>query len=542
MTRRRPNSATLGRILCGLAVALMPLLLTACDRGTGNDDAGPATRPSDAAGAAPTHFEQTPGNGTAAVNRVLLKPAVPPAPKPTGPLPKDASCVTAECHATLASANYVHGPVSTNSCNSCHEDDTGNHTYPLKRKGNDGCTFCHSVVGGASHRHAVLSQQDGCQSCHDPHASQAKFLIKADTVEHLCARCHQVPLNRFAHEPFAKGQCTACHNPHEGNGKALLRTAEGAEHCLSCHGEMKEKIASVARVTTGIVHEPVKQCQLCHSPHSTEFAHQLKQPVDQTCMTGSCHASVAAEIKQAAVPHDAVTMGQGCGNCHDAHASLSPALQKARMDETCLACHDKAMPTRDGRTIAAMGPVLRESKFLHGAIKFGECSACHKPHGAQEHSLLTRAFPALTYTPFEEGKYALCLEGCHRPELVTTQATASLTNFRDGERNLHFVHVNRDDKGRSCKTCHAIHGSNLPNHMASEVAFEGSSWAMPIGFEKAADGGSCSPGCHEPKTYRRAGGTLAVATTQPTTMPANRAAAAAATTQMTTTKTDRGVP
>jgi hypothetical protein len=99
--------------------------------------------------------------------------------------------------------------------------------------------------------------------------------------------------------------------------------------------------------------------------------------------------------------------------------------------------------------------------------------------------------------------------------MVLEEKTASLTNFRDGDRNLHFVHVNRDDKGRSCKTCHAIHGSNLPNHMASEVPFEGSNWSMPIEFEKTTGGGKCAPGCHVPKTYTRGG---------PATVPVTRGA------------------
>jgi hypothetical protein len=70
--------------------------------------------------------------------------------------------------------------------------------------------------------------------------------------------------------------------------------------------------------------------------------------------------------------------------------------------------------------------------------------------------------------------------------------------------------VNRSEKGRSCASCHSIHGSNLPNHMASEVPFERSGWAMPIGFEKLSDGGSCAPGCHAPRSYSR---------TRPSTAP-----------------------
>jgi len=114
------------------------------------------------------------------------------------------------------------------------------------------------------------------------------------------------------------------------------------------------------------------------------------------------------------------------------------------------------------------------------------------------------------YTKFDLKKYDLCFT-CHEANIVLTSKTTTLTNFRNGEVNLHFVHVNRDDKGRSCKTCHDVHASNLPNHMALSVPFEGSGWAMPIEYEKSATGGSCAPGCHKPRTYDR------TATTMPTT-------------------------
>jgi hypothetical protein len=133
--------------------------------------------------------------------------------------------------------------------------------------------------------------------------------------------------------------------------------------------------------------------------------------------------------------------------------------------------------------------------------------------------LLTAPFPPATYARFDLAEYGLCFDACHSPQMVTTRTTDSLTNFRDGDVNLHFVHVNRDEKGRTCRTCHAVHGSNLPNHMAAEVPFERSGWQMPIGFEKQADGGSCSPGCHAPKTYRRQFGPTTLPTSLPTIVP-----------------------
>jgi predicted CXXCH cytochrome family protein len=221
-------------------------------------------------------------------------------------------------------------------------------------------------------------------------------------------------------------------------------------------------------------------------------------------------------VAAANVKHAAMTDERSCLNCHAPHLADHKPLMRRRMDHVCLTCHDKPLEAADGRTVAAMANVLTKSKFLHGAIRAGECSACHDAHGAAEHALLVGAFPDSSYARFDVNKYALCFKSCHSPEIVLTKRTTSLTNFRDGEVNLHYLHVNRDEKGRSCKTCHAIHGSDLPNHMAGEVAFERSGWAMPVGFEKMSNGGSCAPGCHAPKQYDR----TRVPTTAPSTRPA----------------------
>lgn len=463
-----------------------------CDRGT-SEAVKPTTEPT---ASSTEHFTNvTPG-------RALAFPVVAQAPRPTGPLPAGASCMTAECHADYSRAPQIHSPVAQLACDSCHAGDVGGHKFPLKRDANQTCTFCHSVSNTESFQHKALEQ--GCLSCHQPHTSRAKFLLKADTVERTCATCHEMPLQKFAHEPFLKGQCTVCHQPHQADNKALLRVSGGSKHCFTCHGEL-----GTAMTAATFVHKPAGQdCNVCHNPHATAFPHQLKTPIDQNCL--SCHDKIAKALKESNIQHSAMVTADSCANCHNPHASDQPALLAHRMDQTCLTCHDKPLPATDGHTIPNMKPVLA-SQFLHGPIRAGSCSGCHDPHGSKFPGLLDKAFPRTFYTSFDEAKYALCFT-CHNSQLVLEEKAQGLTNFRDGEKNLHFIHVNRDDKGRTCKTCHAIHGSNLPNHMATEVPFEGSNWAMPIEFVKKADGGSCAPGCHVPKTYTRD-----VPTTLPTT-------------------------
>jgi predicted CXXCH cytochrome family protein len=474
-----------------LLVFLLAVLVGCENRSETQDQ--PTTRPSPDA-AAPENYLQP----KATVVAVAMKPQ---APKPTESLPKGASCVTAECHAKFTVAAQIHRPISEKACDSCHAADVGGHRYPLKRGTIETCTFCHAVAGTQSHQHAPL--KDGCTTCHQPHAGPTKFLLKADSVEQLCRKCHDVPLQKFAHEPFARGQCTLCHEPHQSANAKLLRGGEGKDHCLSCHSGMKQTLA-----TASLVHDPVKQgCTSCHNPHASQFAHELKLPVESTCLRG-CHGSVATKLASAPVKHAAMTAAGSCANCHNPHASNQKHLLANRTDVVCVACHQPMQKT------------LAASKFLHGPIRAGECSACHDAHGGQHPALLDRAFPQTFYTSFDVKKYELCFS-CHDPQVALAAKTTTLTNFRNADTNLHYLHVNREEKGRSCKTCHAIHGSNLPNHMASSVPFEGSNWAMPLEYEKTERGGSCTPGCHVTRSYERGSPATVITATSPTTRGAS---------------------
>ena len=274
----------------------------------------------------------------------------------------------------------------------------------------------------------------------------------------------------------------------------MLRNGEGPDHCYSCHADKKKAMtqsAHVHKVAAG-------SCTGCHGPHATDQAKQLKQPVNETCL--ACHAKLREELAGVKHVHGAVTEGN-CASCHDAHASDQPAELKARTDKVCMTCHEKGIKTAGGRTIREMGSVMA-SKNLHGPVKAGACSECHLPHASDEPNLLKQYAPETFYASFDVTLYALCFT-CHDQQLVLRAKTDALTGFRDGDVNMHYIHVNRADKGRTCKTCHDVHGSDLPNHIAASVPFEGSNWAMPIGYEVQANGGSCTPACHEKKSYNR---------------------------------------
>lgn len=498
MTRRPASPHGSNRHLAQALSLCVAVLLSGCGRET---PPTPTAEETPTAGASTVHYDPDEETGvkrtdTASLNAEIAQASLTtePLPKPTAALPLDASCVTPACHANLVNAKQVHGPVAVANCQSCHADDTGGHVYPLKRPGNQTCTFCHPVVGARTHEHVAV-EESGCTACHDPHKSDTRFLLTQPSVKDTCATCHDTPLEKYAHGPFASGQCTVCHQPHEANAPNLLRQGDQPDQCFSCHTGVQVRLAN-----SPFVHEPAKQkCTTCHDAHTSEYPYQLSAPLAESCF--KCHEDMANRIKSEPVTHDAVFMGEGCANCHDPHAAAGPNLLSDRADHLCMKCHDKPIKANDGRTIADMSSALNR-RFLHGPVRAGDCAACHSVHGGENARLLVKRFPDTFYASFDLTNYALCFS-CHSDDLVLAEKTDSLTGFRDGDRNLHYLHVNRDTKGRTCKTCHDIHGSDRPDHIASDVPFEGSQWAMPINFSKTDTGGSCSPGCHETKTYRR---------------------------------------
>ena len=103
---------------------------------------------------------------------------------------------------------------------------------------------------------------------------------------------------------------------------------------------------------------------------------------------------------------------------------------------------------------------------------------------------------------YQEENYSLCFE-CHNSQFARNQETLTLTDFRDGSQNLHFLHVNKDIKGRTCKACHQVHASDQEKHIRRSVPYGSIDWDLPITFTKSEDGGTCQVGCHSPKGYSR---------------------------------------
>jgi predicted CXXCH cytochrome family protein len=150
--------------------------------------------------------------------------------------------------------------------------------------------------------------------------------------------------------------------------------------------------------------------------------------------------------------------------------------------------------------IADMKEFLDANKVSHGPIKQRDCSGCHNTHGSDNFRILRKNIAPVFYAPFDPKNYDLCFN-CHEKTLVLDARTTTLTGFRNGDQNLHFVHVNKSVKGRTCRACHDAHATNNPRHIRNAVPF--GAWELPVGFNKTDTGGSCLPGCHQRFDYDR---------------------------------------
>jgi len=390
------------------------------------------------------------------------------------------ACAT-PCHASLLQGKHVHPPVE--SCDSCHETvetphpQKGKKTFQLAPLPPQLCFGCHDELGKKNEIHPPV--EDGmCTTCHDPHSSNEPKLL-SQPLGDLCGSCHADHLEfKFVHGPVSAGDCTACHAPHESDTKPLLlETAE--DLCFGCHVDVP------ALLNEQDVHPALAGgCTSCHNPHGSAHPKLLAEEGAQLCF--ECHDQIGETVERAAVAHPPVMGEKGCAACHSPHASDHPKLLLSAEKDTCIGCHKTVLTT--------------SMTMLHGPIADGKCTACHAPHGSQFPKLLVKEFPVAPYAPYTDQQYDLCFS-CHNRDLLRYPDTSFATGFRDGERNLHYLHVNNRQKGRSCRLCHNIHGSGAAKLIAESVPFGG--WTLPLKFVKTDTGGGCAPGCHKPRVYDR---------------------------------------
>jgi predicted CXXCH cytochrome family protein len=270
--------------------------------------------------------------------------------------------------------------------------------------------------------------------------------------------------------------------------------AKGNDVCFACHTDHQEGVDS-----RKFTHSPVADaCVNCHSPHSTDYPNNLiADPKQDLCF--SCHADKKDQTQNAKVKHRGLITGEKCLACHDPHFSDNAKQLIMEPMELCMNCHSQAYDRRGAR-LANMAEILENNTSKHGPILEKDCSGCHDPHGSDNFRILRANFPPLFYSGYDPQNYELCFM-CHEQDLAAEEATSTMTGFRNGEQNLHFVHVNKKVKGRTCRACHDAHATNNPRHIRDDVPF--GNWSLSVGFSKTAAGGQCLPGCHQMFAYDR---------------------------------------
>ena len=422
--------------------------------------------------------------------------------RPCSSAAQSESCVTSQCHAAFGKDKVVHSPVKDGACTTCHQvvKEVGkktkhpdNLTISLSQQGAALCYMCHEPKNKKKVVHAPIQGGD-CTSCHNPHGSPNKAMLK-EVMPKICFQCHpdSMTKHQVMHPPVAAGDCSGCHDNHESDFANRL-VQDGNAVCFTCHPDKEESMKSKKTV-----HPPVKQsCILCHNPHGSASKAMLSSAIPSLC--SNCHPNEAGLTQRALTKHGPMNDGKMCLNCHDPHFSDFPKILNKSQLDLCLSCHDKELTSEQGK-IMNMKAYLDANKNRHGPLKSGDCVSCHNPHGSDYWRFLVKYYPPDFYTSYSEGKYGLCFS-CHDKSAFATLHTDKSTNFRDGRKNLHFVHVNKNMKGRTCRACHEVHAdAGKPKHITDIIEF--SNWSMPMNYSPSMNGGSCAPGCHGEKRYTR---------------------------------------
>jgi len=151
-------------------------------------------------------------------------------------------------------------------------------------------------------------------------------VVDADSQQ--TAQTSQTP-TWYVHEP--RKDCTLCHGKRERTWWPVPQAhliEQPPKLCYGCH----DNFAALAPFVHGPV--AVGQCLLCHEHHKSRIEHLLKEPLPKLCY--QCHD--AATIQS--IPEHLTKLQYACTDCHYAHASstrplLKPSYQKfVELDRT----------------------------------------------------------------------------------------------------------------------------------------------------------------------------------------------------------------
>jgi len=193
---------------------------------------------------------------------------------------------------------------------------------PMERSAK--CLGCHRdsrhLVNWDVSRHKTADVS--CDNCHSVHwATKGKNLLKAPEPD-VCYTCHKIiraQVNKQSHHPINEGKvkCSDCHNTMGTfNVKTMLKADSVNELCYKCHAEKRGPFV--------FEHPPVvENCLICHQVHGSNHSYLLDKKTPQLCQ--SCH-NVAFHQTYPFNKQDTFTgtkpffkaglVARSCRNCH----------------------------------------------------------------------------------------------------------------------------------------------------------------------------------------------------------------------------------
>jgi predicted CXXCH cytochrome family protein len=402
------------------------------------------------------------------------------------------SCSMPKCHDALVSGASVHAPAADSDCAACHvpseaPEGPNRKAYRLAATGVELCQGCHDEVAKWNRLkfpHDPSSTGD-CASCHLPHNSTRKHLLAEGTDGTVCYDCHDdfSKQHKVLHDPVGTLDCTACHDPHASDKDSLLRGGS-QDVCFSCHEDQMEDFARAFR------HKPAADgCVTCHDPHGAADKTLTKRAGGALC--APCHKARGEAEAQGISPHK--RLGEvACTMCHTPHSSEYKQQLRSAPAAVCVSiCHQHV----DIIGLQKLRPVV------HKPLAKGLCFDCHTPHASSAPSYLKRPLAGKAMQPYEKDTFDFCWS-CHARTLVETLDGTGVTGFRNGDQNLHSVHV--VDEQHSCRLCHEEHAATQPALLRTSLVLSKSpADTSAFSFSKQPDGGICFTTCHGQISFDR---------------------------------------
>jgi predicted CXXCH cytochrome family protein len=301
----------------------------------------------------------------------------------------------------------VHTPVRKGECGACHAPHSSDTKGLLKANLGKTCFGCHEKLKKKFKNSHGPFENGQCDACHWPHQAENYQLLRAEP-DKLCNSCHTAADIGAAHKDFpvkAEKGCLSCHNPHGSQNRAIIRDvihqpfkkncqechAKGTasinqEKCLECHEGIREGLYSMH---SHITDNDGNSCTNCHSPHTGDTKSLLKQKQRVICR--ECHEDTFRRHENSRYAHSA-SAGR-CSTCHAIHGANQVALLKGDGNTVCLPCHPN-----QGQFSHPVGKEVLDPRNN----QMTTCVSCHDPHGSDFKGHLKLS-----------GQQELCVQ-CHR--------------------------------------------------------------------------------------------------------------------------------